>query len=503
MSIRAKVFKGMSKLLSANAAVTIMQFIFYLTIVRIIGFNGLGSYFDSVIILTFISLAATWESNGFSRFIIGYYQGGKEKEARYLYRLGIIIGLTSGFVIFIVMFLYSYQISSLLYRSPVYSNIVKILGIDIALSSYNSYAGIGPNALMKFGKMGIIQILWALGRYLTGMLLLFMGYGAFGLVVGWVIGDAINSIFYTMWSRELIFGKDTRSKLKPIISYAIPLVLGSLIVTLLSNVDKLFVLYKLGLAELGIYSTIMLASSVPQMLPNSIAASLSPALLGLEEKNGLNKEIVEKSIRYTTILSIPFLLLVGAMGKPLILLLLGQRFVHDWKAFTILTVGHALMSYDIPITIALSAKKDSKALALQSVIGAIIIGFLAPYLINLYFATGAAIAYVLSRFISFIAVALPRVRKHGLLKINLNEYLKVSISSLILLFGLLFVEYLTGFNVIYLPLYITLGILIIIFNFKFFKMLDKEDYTALNEVLPNNLKFFFEIIWSFLDLPKE
>jgi O-antigen/teichoic acid export membrane protein len=241
----------------------------------------------------------------------------------------------------------------------------------------------------------------------------------------------------------------------------------------------------------------MIASQVPQMLPISLQNSLTPIIFGLEEKKELNSHTIEKSTRYITTLSVPILLLIGTLGKPLVLLFLGQRFVHDWKAFSILTIGHALMSYDIPLTIALAAKKDSKTLALQSVVSSIILGLGTPFLINLYFATGAAIAYVLARFVGFIGVALPRVKKYGLLKIDLKEYGKIAVSSLLMVALTLFLEIETGFSLIMLPLYIIFGLFLLWLTFKLFNILKGEDLIALMESTPKSINGIIVKLWTF------
>ncbi len=501
MSLRAKVFRGAARLLSANTFTLALQFAFYLTIVRVLGLSGLGAYFDTTIIWSFVGLALTWPAGGFGRFVTGEYQAGRAERARHLYRLGVAIGLSGGLPTMLLFLLFAPQVSALMYRTPSYANVVRLLALDAALGAYNAYAGIGLGAMMRFSKMSVIQILWALARYLTGIALLFAGYGAVGLIAGWVAGDAVNAAFNTYWSRELLLGPRSPHPLRPVLQYATPLALSGAVVTLLQSVDRLFVLSRLGLAELGSYSTIMLASTVPQMLPGSIAGALGPAIIGLEERGGLTPEAVEKAVRYVTTLSIPPLLLVAALGRPLVLLFLGPRFVHDWEAFAILTVGHSLMTYDIPITMVLAAKRDSRALALQSVVSAAVVAALAPPLISLWFAAGAAVAYVLARLAGFLAVAMPRVRGYGLLRVNVQDYLRLAASSLAVFLGTLALGLATGMSIYLLPAYIAFGLLIMWASVRALGVLRADDYGALMEALPAELRGVASRLWLGLGLP--
>ncbi|ADL19063.1 polysaccharide biosynthesis protein [Acidilobus saccharovorans 345-15] len=501
MSLRARVFRGAAKLLSASTFVTLLQFAFYITIVRVLGLQGLGAYFDTTILWTLTGFALTWPAQGFNRFVTGEYQAGRVERARHLYRLGVMIGLLGGLSAATAFIVLAPQAAALMFRSAHYAGLVRVLAVDMVLSSYNSYAGIGLGATMRFGKISLVQVLWALARYLTGIALLIAGYGPLGLIAGWVAGDLVNAVFNTYWSRDLLLGPTSAHPLRPVIKFAAPLALSGAVVSVLQSFDRIFVLAKLGLAELGSYSTIMLASGVPQMLPGAIAGALGPAMIGLEERGELRPEAVEKAVRYITTLSIPPLLLIAAVGRPLVLLFLGPSFVHDWEAFTILTVGHSLMTYDIPISMVLAAKRDSKALAMQSVVTAATIALLAPPLIDLWFAAGAAIAYVVARLVGFLAVAMPRVKRYGLLRVDLGDYARLALASIIVFAGTLSLGLATGLRLVLLPAYIAFGLALTWASVRALHVLDADDYGALMEALPAELHGVMSRLWRGLGLP--
>ena len=501
MSLRARVFRGAARLLSASTFVTLLQFAFYLTIVRVMGLTGLGAYFGTTLVWAFVGFALTWPANGFGRFVTGEYQAGRVERARHLYRLGVLVGLAGGLSASASFIALAPQAAELMFRSARYAGLVRVLAVDLALGTYNAYAGVGLGATMRFGKMSVVQVLWALARYLTGIALALAGYGPAGLVAGWVAGDAVNAAFNTYWSRDLLLGPRSPHPLRPVLGYALPLALGGAVVMVLQSFDRVFVLAKLGLAELGAYSTIMLASTVPQMLPNALAGARGPAMIRLEEMGQLTPDAVMRAVRYVTTLSIPPLLLVAALGRPLVLLFLGPRFVHDWEAFTILTVGHSLMTYDIPITLVLAAKRDSRALALQSVVTAAVIAALAPPLIDLWFAAGAAVAYVLARLIGFLAVAMPRVRKYGLLRVDVGEYLRLATASIVVFAGTLGLGLATGLRLALLPAYIIAGLALAWMGLRGLGVLRADDYEALMEALPAELRGITSKLWVGLGFP--
>jgi len=272
--------------------------------------------------------------------------------------------------------------------------------------------------------------------------------------------------------------------------------------TLFQNIDKLFVLKYIGLAELGSYAVIMLGSVIPQnIVYNSLSGAIYPFFVKFEEGGSLSGETVAAAIRYVTVLTVPPFFLVAALGRPLIQLLLGPAFVHDWEAFTVLMVGQAAMNYDLPITQALQARKATKTLGTQAIVSAAVIAALSPPLIARWLATGAAVAYVLARLVGFLGVAAPKARSLGLLKIDLREYAK-TISAAIITFAVtLAAEVATGFGLVLLPLYIALGGMAMVASLRVLRVLRADDYIALMEVTPASLRGLMARTWSLLGLP--
>jgi O-antigen/teichoic acid export membrane protein len=201
------------------------------------------------------------------------------------------------------------------------------------------------------------------------------------------------------------------------------------------------------------------------------------------------------------VLTVPPFFLLAALGRPLIQLLLGPAFVHDWEAFAVLMVGHAAMNYDLPITQALQARKATRALGAQAIVSAAVIALLSPPLIARWLATGAAVAYVLARLTGFLGVAAPKARSLGLLKIDLKEYAKTISAAITTLVATLVLEAVTGFSLVLLPLYIVIGGVALLASVRALRVLRADDYVALMEATPASLKGLVSRAWSLLGLP--
>ncbi len=480
-----------------------LQAAFYLIIVRVLSLKGLGAYAAAGTLFTLLLPLLVWPIYGIGRYVIGYYQTGRLEEARGLYIRGLAMVLAFSVIIAMVIWALASPLSALYYGTTRYAWLLRLTALDLVAYTYYNYVYyVAFQASTRFGRWGLTQVVWAFVRYGVGLALLFAGFGPVGLIAGWVAGDAASAALGTYWSLDFVVGSRNKAPLLPALSIAVPIAIGSFTATVLQNVDKLFVLRYIGLAEMGSYSIIMIGSVTLQtVVYNSLSGAIYPAFVKFEESGSLSGETVVTAIRYVTVLAVPPFFLVAALGRPLLQLLLGPTFVHDWEAFAVLMVGHAAMSYDLPITQALQARKATKTLGIQAIVSAAVIAALSPLLIARWLATGAAVAYVLGRLTGFLGVAAPKARSLGLLKIDLKEYTKTISAAITTLVVTLVVEAATGFSLVLLPLYIVIGGVALVASVRALKVLRADDYVTLMEVAPASLKGLVSRTWSLLGLP--
>ena len=480
-----------------------LQAAFYLIIVRVLSLKGLGAYAAAGTLFTLLLPLLAWPIYGIGRYVIGYYQTGRLEEARGLYIRGLAMVLASSVAVAVALWALALPLSELYYGTTRYAWLLRLTALDLVVYVYYNYVYyVALQASTRFGRWGLTQVVWAFVRYGVGLALLFAGFGPAGLIAGWVAGDAASAALGTYWSLDFVVGSRNKAPLLPALSIAVPIAIGYFMATVFQNIDKLFVLKYIGLAELGSYSVIMLGSVTFQTIVyNSLSGTIYPVFVKFEESGSLSGEAVAATIRYVTVLTVPPFFLVAALGRPLIQFLLGPAFIHDWEAFAVLMVGHAAMNYDLPITQALQARKATRTLGAQAIMSAAVIAALSPPLIARWLAIGAAVAYVLARLVGFLGVAAPKAKSLGLLKIDLREYAK-TISAAIITFAVTLVaEIVTGFGLALLPLYIVLGGIAMVASLRVLRVLRADDYIALMEATPASLRGLVARTWSFLGLP--
>jgi len=471
--------------------------------VRVLSLKGLGAYAAAGTLFTLLLPLLVWPIYGIGRYVIGYYQTGRLEEARWLYIRGLAMVLASSVATAMAIWALASPLSELYYGTTRYAWLLRLTALDLVANAYYNYVYyVAFQASTRFGRWGLTQVVWAFVRYGVGLALLFAGFGPAGLIAGWVAGDTASAALGTYWSLDFVVGSRSKAPLISALSIAVPIAIGYFMATLFQNVDKLFVLRYIGLAEMGSYSIIMIGSVMLQnIVYNTLSGAIYPVFVKFEESGSLSGEAVAAAIRYVTVLTVPPFFLLAALGRPLIRLLLGPAFVHDWEAFAVLMVGHAAMNYDLPITQALQARKATGTLGAQVIVSAAVIAALSPPLIARWLATGAAVAYVLARLTGFLGVAAPKARSLGLLRIDLREYAKTVSAAIVTLAATLMVEVVTGFSLILLPLYIVLGSIVLVVSVRALSVLRADDYLALMEVTPVSLRGLVSRTWSLLSLP--
>lgn len=497
-----KIARGATAVFSGSLFSNLLMFGFYIAITHLLTPESLGVLYSFTIIDSFLATFLLLSlPSGFSRFIIGYYLTGRLAEARYLFRRGLLVATLICSTSVPTLILLGPLMTKLLFGSPSHILLYYLVLVDFVVSTYSSFLGVVVGARRVFGWGSLIQVLSTTARVGVGVGFISVGFGLAGVLTGWIASDIVSIIAFTYLSRPFLGGETAKSGLKEIVLYSLPFFVSSGLVIVLQNVDRLFVLRFLGTASLGIYGTMLIASNIPTILPNSISNTLFPVMVKFEEEKNLTKGVVSKAVRYMAMVNLPILGLVAATGAPLLQLFLGTAFSHAWPSFSILVFGGGAMSLDIPITQVLLAKKKTKVLAMQQLVSSLLLAVCAVLLIPHLFLVGAALAYVLARIGGFIVVGIS-VYRLGLFSVKWGEYFKAFTVTGAIVSLVLTTEYFTNFTLYLLPLYLVVGTLVGLGGARLTNLFYAEDYQELHEFVPPQLHKILDWVWEEFGFPK-
>ncbi len=487
---------------SGSLVSNLLTFAFYVVISHTLPVYSLGVLYSLNLVsgfaLTFLLLSLP---GGFSRFIVGYFQTGRLSEARYLFRRSILFATLICLAATPALVFLAPTITSWLFGATAHLVLFYLVVADFVFTTYNSFIGVAVSARRIFGfgsAMGVVSTTVRVG---SAVALIYLGYGLISVLYGWIAADIVSLGANLYFSRPLLVGDAAKSNVWDVFVYSLPFFVASGLVVVLQNVDRLFVLKYLGTISLGVYGTLLIASNIPKLLPNSLSSTLFPAMIKFEEERGLTRGVVSKAVRYMAMINLPVLGLVAALGQPLLHLFLGRSFYGSWTAFSILVFGGGAMSLDIPITQVLLAKKKTRVLAAQQLASSFTLAMLAVLLIPRVYLDGAALAYVLARLAGFAVVGY-NVYRLGLFSVRWRDYAGSFGVTALLFFATVGVEVYTGFRLMLLPVYASVGVLVGVVGARALRLLRAEDHDEVVDFFPKQLRGLAAYLWDRLGFPR-
>lgn len=260
--------------------------------------------------------------------------------------------------------------------------------------------------------------------------LLVFRWGILGFLIATILAQAIPVFYFIIrlkfWIYLKKFSGNKQLEIK-MLRYCIPLICSVLGWWVNSTADKFAVTFICGVAANGIFSV---SYKIPSIL-NTFQSIFTQAwqISAIREYGEEDVAVFYgKAFNYINVIMCVACSFLIILTKPLAYLMYSNEFYDAWKYVPILLVSSVLNSASGFIGPILSAKKDSKQMALSAVYGTAINILLNIVLIYLMGVQGATIATLISSYVIYI------VRKHAV-----NEELKIDAYWKVLLTWLLLV----------------------------------------------------------------
>lgn len=356
--------------------------------------------------------------------------------------------------------------------------------LDVAVFYASGMLGLG-----MYEKMILQTLSYIVVSRTLGLVLAFIGLGALGVVLGWMIGATISLfISISLLGRRLSDGAAFPSK--RLIVYSLP-VLSYTLILMVQNWADLLVLYavRANLSEIGVYYLVVNGSRVPSVIWVAMCTALFPALSAHYGNSGLQGVYhpIFRSARLLNLLVIPIGVTFASISHTGLELAYGSAYRSGAVAFAILTVTLILPAYALLIvTIFQSTGKTSPLIVIGTV--SVIVELVAvALLVPILGATGGAIARTLM-YISIVGVGYYLLREKIRIPFTAG-ILKSIVFSLAIATPLAIVEfYTTWINPQTLLIRVAADfaafLIMVIIGCRTLRVLEEEDFGLLREMLP-------------------
>jgi PST family polysaccharide transporter len=206
--------------------------------------------------------------------------------------------------------------------------VIRVLALTFPISAMSNVHSNLLSKALQFRRRFVPDFLRSVAKGIFSVIFALLGFGAWSLVFGQVLGTLATVISYWSvfpWRPAFEFDRQIAREL---LSYGVNVVVVDSLGMLLLNLDYLFVGRFLGTEALGVYS---LAFRMPDLLITQFCATVSGVLFPIyvkmrDDANSLGNGFL-MAMRYVSMVTIPLGLGLIMVARPFVLTFLTDKWV--------------------------------------------------------------------------------------------------------------------------------------------------------------------------------
>lgn len=274
------------------------------------------------IVNVFIMLADVFLTSGLGNSLVQKKDSDQRDFSTVFY-----INLFISFVLYGVFFVSAPYIAKF-YNNNVLTNVLRVLGLRVIISSYGSIQQAYISRHMCFKKTSIVTIFATMISGASGIVLALTGAGVWALVAQQLILVICQNIFLFLvirWKPAFYFSIERAKELWP---YGSRILFANFLDTLSTQMRSLLIGKSYSNSDLAYYNR---GDAYPQLVLSSINNTLHIVLFASysKEQDDINaiKNLVRKTIRFGTYLVFPMMAGLVIIAEPFITILLTEKWM--------------------------------------------------------------------------------------------------------------------------------------------------------------------------------
>lgn len=318
-NIRGKVFSGFIWRFMERIGAQGVGFVVSLFLARLLTPEDYGQV---ALVTVFITILNTFALSGIGTSLI---QKKEPDELDYstVFHFNIIFST----LIYGILFLCSPLIGKF-YNDPSLVLLVRVLGISIIISGANNVQRSYVSKTMQFRRFFFSTIIGTLVSGVVGVAMAYKGMGTWAIVGQQLTNQIMDTVilwFTVGWRPKKLF---SLSRLKVLYSFGWKLLVSSLIDTVYTNLYSLVIGKFYDANTLGLYNKgVQFPNLIVSNINGPIQSVLLPAMSYEQDNRKRVKEMTRRSIVTSSFLIFPMMIGMAAIAKPMIILLLTEKWV--------------------------------------------------------------------------------------------------------------------------------------------------------------------------------
>lgn len=272
--------------------------------------------------LVFLALAQVFIDSGFSNALVRKPQIEEEDLSTAFY-FNIVVGV----ICYGILFIASPWIANF-YNTPVLTNILKITALA---ALFNPLCAVQQAILTKqidFQTQAKVSVTAALGSGIVGLALAYLGYGVWALVFQQVVAAFIRTVLlWTLSKWKPITGWSKKS-FEYLWGYGSKILAVGILDTVFNNIYPMVIGKFYSAKDLGNFTRAQQFADLPIANVTGILQRVTfPVLSAIQYEDERLKSNYLKLLRVTAFVMFPMMLGLATLAEPLILVLLGDKWI--------------------------------------------------------------------------------------------------------------------------------------------------------------------------------
>lgn len=432
-----------------------------------------------------------------SKLLPQYYGSGQKARAVGAFRVSLVIVLLLLLPLTALIFIGAEPIAVVVFHGKAEQFWIQLSSFEVLFFALSQFFFAGLVGLGRSGRAGLLYGISLISRFGLAALLVFLGFKVAGAVIGYIIGDALLVLLAAPALFSSLGGKAESVSASIVAKFSLPLLVSSLIVFGVTQIDKIFALLELGLPELGIYTVSVAAASIGAYAPNAFNTALVPVLasmLASYEQTSF-KSLSKVYTRYVTLLGMPMAVMIAALALPLTRLF-GPEYSSSALPAAIISIAVATTSFTSVYNAQLIASTRVRWVMLANIAGLAVFGLVLSILVPSSSFVGAALARAIMIFV-VAGVTTYSSYRFGYLVLDMRALLSSIIASTGMGTILTLIPYVIGGyarQLASLVFLVPLGIVIYILLLRIMNTFTVDDLVFVGRLLPKRLKGVIGIV---------
>ena len=272
------------------------------------------------IITVFLAISNSIVEGGFGSALIRKTDANNDDYNTVFYS-----NLFIGTILYIVLLLTSKLISDF-FGIPILRDALNISGLVLILNGLSIIHRTILTKKLNFKLLALIAIIASIVSGVFSIYMAYHGYGIWSLVLLLLLRPIIQTILFWIinkWRPQLIFSK---KNFKNLFDYGYKVLISSLINTLYKNIYYILIGKLFSPTSLGLYTRAeQFQSPISGNITRAINKISFPILSNLQEDNVKLKSAFVKFLKFSFFLTCIIMAAIAATAKPLVLLLVGNK----------------------------------------------------------------------------------------------------------------------------------------------------------------------------------